>query len=72
MRLGIVAHTLMPALRRQKKRDVCELEASLICKVEFQDKTARGYTQRNPVLLTKQKTKNKKSNNKRISYQDKQ
>jgi len=50
--------SLISVLRRQRKVDLCEFEASLIYIASF--RTARG-TQRNPVLKNKKQT-NKKSN----------
>lgn len=37
--LGMVAHTLMPTLLKQKQADACESEARLICTVN--SRTAR-------------------------------
>ena len=49
---------MIPALRRQRKADLCEPEVSL----EFQDRTTRA-TQRNPVLKTKTKSNQTKRQN---------
>jgi hypothetical protein len=46
---------IVPALGRQRQVNLCELEASLVCRVNF--RTVRA-TQRNPV------SKNKNNNNK--------
>jgi hypothetical protein len=53
----VVCVPLIPALRRQKQVDLCELEASLVYR--FSSRTAKA-TQRNPVL--KNKNKQAKSN----------
>ena len=42
----MVAHTLIPALERQRQVDLCEFMASLVYRASF--RTARA-TQRNPV-----------------------
>jgi len=44
---------LIPALRKQRKADLCEFEASLVYKVSF--RIDRAVTQRNPA--SKQTTK---------------
>jgi hypothetical protein len=56
-KVGVVAHALIPALRRQKQADLCKFETSLIYKES--SRTARA-TQRNPVSKqNKNKNKNK-------------
>ena len=52
----MVGRSLIPALRRQRQVDLCELEASLVYRVS--SRTARAI-QRNPVL--KKKTKQNKT-----------
>ena len=43
---AVVAHTLIPALRRQREMDFCEFEDSLV----QSSSTARAVTQRKLVL----------------------
>ena len=45
--VSIVAHTLIPALGRQRQADLCEFEASLVYRVS--SRTARTVIQRNSV-----------------------
>ena len=45
--LDLLVVPLIPALRRQRLVDVCELEARLVCRLS--SRTARA-TQRNPVV----------------------
>ena len=51
---AVVAHTLIPALRRQRQTDVCEFKASQVYRAS--SRTARA-TQRNPVIQTLLPTK---------------
>jgi hypothetical protein len=44
---------LTPVLKRQRQADLCEFEASLVCKGS--SKKARPVTQKNPVLENKTK-----------------
>ena len=46
---AVVAHPLIPALRRQRQADLCDFEASLVYRAG--SRTARAVTQRNPVLV---------------------
>ena len=55
-RSQVVAHTLVPALRRQRQVDLSEFKASLFYKSEFQD--SQGYTEK--PCLEKEKAKTKK------------
>lgn len=48
---------LITALRRQRQKDVCEFEASLVCRAS--SRTARA-AQRNPVSKTIKKKKKKR------------
>ena len=52
-------HTsLIPALGRQRQTDLCEFKTSLVYRASM--RTARAFTQRNPVLKNKIKTNRQK------------
>jgi hypothetical protein len=58
----VVAHTLIPALRRQRQEDLCEFQTSLVYKVSFRtDRTI----QRNPVSKNKTKQQQQQQNPKK-------
>ena len=50
-RTAVALHALIPALRRQKQKGLCEFKTSLVYKVS--SRTARAVTQGNPVFKGK-------------------
>ena len=55
--------SLIPALRRQRRADLCEFEASLAYKAS--SRTAGTVTQRNPVLKNQNKKERKEGRKER-------
>ena len=49
--------TLMSVLGKQRQADLCEFDHSLVYRVS--SRTARATVQRNPVLISQNKTKKK-------------